>query len=258
MKPSPSGRHQTPVVSMRRGKPASRSAQAKLNTERRLADTGISMPASAASARPPAPAQFDDRAAGDRGSVGKADGGDAPAVTVEADDAPGPVFGAERAGLAAVGLQQAPAVEPAFAGAAPGAAGEVLRVEPGEARRGALLPSTARCRRPRGSAGHGSLRAPRRRLAREIEVAAFPQRDIRPLAVDREALPDPTQERDAEQRDADVHGARELLPDRGGRERRGRAAIGRVLLDDERPGRESPDRRGGDRRWKIPSPPRRR
>src|SRR4051812_14861552 len=66
-----------------------------------------------------------DRAAGDRGSVGEAGGGDAPAVTVEADDAPGPVFGAERAGLAAARLPAGPTVQATLAAAAPRAAGEV-------------------------------------------------------------------------------------------------------------------------------------
>ena len=236
MKPSPSGRHQTPVVSMRRGKPASRSRageaehRAALGRHRNL-DAGERRqraPAGAGAIRRPRRRRSCVPSA-KRAAVTRPPSRSRPMTS------PGPVFGAERAGLAAVGLQQAPAVEPAFAGAAPGAAGEVLRVEPGEA-------AGERCLLQQRDVGalealQGMIFFEHRGAgsAREIEVAAFPQRDVRPLAVDREALPDPAQERDAEQRDADVHGARELLPDRGGRERRGRAPIGRVLLDDEDP-----------------------
>ena len=66
MKPSPSGRHHTPVVSMRSGKAREPLAAGEGEHVAALGTTGMSTPASAASARPPAPAQFDERAAGDR------------------------------------------------------------------------------------------------------------------------------------------------------------------------------------------------
>ena len=68
--------------------------------------------------------------------------------------------------------------------------------------------------------------------AREIEVAALLEIDLRPLAVDGEALADGAQEADPVERDADVHRARELLPDRSRGKRRGGEPVGGVLLDD--------------------------
>ena len=115
MKPSPSGRNQTPVVSTTSGTPSRRSRQAKLKTERRLASTGRAMPASAASAAPPAPAQLTSAPHGMRVASARRHGGDAVAVALDPRHRAGAVLRPERARLAAQGLQQAPAVEPALA-----------------------------------------------------------------------------------------------------------------------------------------------
>ena len=233
MKPSPSGRNQTPVVSTTSGTPSRRSRQAKLKTERRLASTGRATPASAASAAPPAPAQLTSARARDARCVRQGHGGDAVAVALDPRHRAGAVLRSERSRLAAQGLQQAPAVEPALARAPKRPASKVVRAQPREALREAgsvekrdigpfrLLQGPV-LRQDRGPGRTG-----------DIQISALLEADLRPLAVDRKMLADAAQESDAVQGDADVHDRRELLPDRSGRQSRGRAPVSRVPLDHE-------------------------
>src|SRR4029077_7288208 len=58
---------------------------------------------------------------------------DALALALDARHLAFAIDGAERARLAAEGLKQAPAVEPAFAASPPGAESDPLEIEPGEA-----------------------------------------------------------------------------------------------------------------------------
>ncbi len=233
MKPSPSGRNQTPVVSTTSGTPSRRSRQVKLKTERRLASTGRAMPASAASAAPPAPAQLTSAPHGMRVASARRHGGDAVAVALDPRHRAGAVLRPERARLAAQGLQQAPAVEPALARAPERPASKVVRAQPRETLREAgrvekrdigpfRLLQRPVLRQDRGPGRTG-----------DIQISALLEADLRTLAVDREMLADAAQESDAVKGDADVHGRRELLPDRGGRQSRGRAPVGRVPLDHE-------------------------
>ena len=173
----------------------------------------------------------DERAAGDARAVLQTHGDDGGAVALDRGHLALHVFGAERARLLAEGLEQAPAVEPAFARAAPGAGGEILRVEPGEAllQRGRIEIENV------GALGRlervvlGEDR--RAGLRRAIEIAALLQPDLRTLAIDRETVADAAQEIDSVERDADVHRARILLADRGRRQGRGRELVGGILLD---------------------------
>ena len=173
----------------------------------------------------------DHRSAGDAAAIGERDAGDPPALDDIAGDLALAVFDTERARLPAEGLEQGPAVEPALAADAIGAAGEIRGIEPAEL-------GSERFGRKQGDVGALDLLQSLIGLehrsaltAGDIEIAALVQIDGGYLAIDGETGADIPQEADAEERDADVDRARELLADRGCGQSRSRIAIGRVLLD---------------------------
>ena len=87
----------------------------------------------AAISRPPEPAQLTSAPQAIRVPSLRRTADDVVALALDPGYLALDVFGAERAGLLAEGLQQAPAVEPALARPAPGAGREILGVQPGKA-----------------------------------------------------------------------------------------------------------------------------
>ena len=143
---------------------------------------------------------------------------------------------AERARLAAEGLHQGPAVEPALAGTSPRAAGQIIDMQPRKLR-GQSGPVEQRDIRAFAGLdgvivvqGHGTGIGGTG-TAGQIEIAALVQVDHRHLAIHRQVFAQMTQEIDPVERNPDIDGGGELLADRGGRQGRGGFGIGRVFFN---------------------------
>src|SRR5579883_2038995 len=155
----------------------------------------------------------DECAAGDALAGREARRDDALAIPLELDDRGFAIFGAEALGLAAKGLHQRIAVEPAFVLAAPGAERDAVEIEEGKAlgERSRFEENDVRAFRALHDVIFGEdLRA---LVARQIEIAVLAERQFRPDAVGGQGFMGFAQEGDAIEADLDVDRGRELLPD---------------------------------------------
>ena len=163
-----------------------------------------------------------------RGEMGAPDAG---FVEGQPDDPVLDVFRAKRARLAAEGVQQGVGIEPALARQSERAEGDSPGRKPWETggQRGRLQQGDVG---PEGCLDRvvGFERRPAG-LARQEQIPALVQADIRGLAIDRQLLRGGAQEVDPEERHLDIFPRRELLADRAARARGRAIGVAGIGLD---------------------------
>ena len=179
----------------------------------------------------------------DHRSVRQADAGQRCAVALEPDDLADALFDAERAGLAPEPLEQRVGVEPALVGKPERGAGQVIGVEPVEAR--VELGRGEELNRHIERALDRMIVLQRRQagLGRQEQVAVLDEVDLRHLAVDREISVRVLDQVESEPADLDVERGAELQPDACRRERGRAGPERRISLDHHDPAVEVRARR---------------
>ena len=170
---------------------------------------------------------------------------DAMAAALEADDGRFAVGRAQCDRLAPKAAHQRIGIEPAFAGQAERAGGEVVGREP---RKALAQLGWIEQRHIGAEIALNAVIACKRIATRgtcEEQVAAFVKPDFGRFAVNAQMLADVPNEFSAELRKANVLGRRELMADRRGGQRGGAALIAEVLLDHQH--RAAKARLGGEK-----------
>ena len=181
----------------------------------------------------PGARRVDHRGALDAAAVGQSYGADVLADHLETVGLGLQVARPQRARLATQGLQQAPAVEPAFAGQAQRGQRHTLGGDPRESRAQLLRVEQ---RHLGAQLALQLVIAAQDRLAGargQEQVTGFAQADFGPLALHLEQFSRTPQELHAVAAQFDVDARGELLAYRAGRQGRGGARVARVALDDD-------------------------